>query len=114
MRSLKSDIGVDSGTARRWLLTHEVSAAWGCGVDAAWGHGIGAGSRGSVSCKHVGVDKRDGAELNSDEPDTDSADCGGGASEANLEPASRRQPQGFPLSAALRTAREWWRVLSGS
>ena len=42
-----------------------------------------------MSRKNVGVDKRDGAELNSDEPDTDSAGCGGGASEANLVSTGR-------------------------
>ena len=53
------------------------------GVGVSWWHGVGVGSQGGLSPKHVGVDKQDGAELNSDEPDTDSAGCGGGASEAD-------------------------------
>lgn len=65
MRPHKSGTGVGGGTSRLWLLTD--------GVGAAWEHGVGADARGGVSRKHVGVDKRAGAELNLDEPDTDSS-----------------------------------------
>lgn len=63
MRFLESDTSVSGGTT--WCSLPMVGAAGG--------HGVGVGSQGGMSRKHIGVDKRDGAELNPDEPDTDSA-----------------------------------------